>query len=436
MVQVSPADGPLLSNIGQRIFGGRVSNEYALASGAGSGRAFAVKTVTAAKKFSAVRLILAVGQNAGGTAITPTVTAAGAALPNTSDAAEGAAAYVDFTFNGAANTTLPPSANQFRRAFVLSDWAALPSVSRDDGGEFPLLSLKAYISTTGTAGGVVLLGSAGGTDSFAAWATRPDGRIWQMYGKGYAIIAATAPGMVPSNSAVENRTVIVGYQYIADGKVQNVIGLGNSITEGRGTYIGEGWGFPACVLASNDTQRNPLAIPFEWSNLGWSGFDGAQIAQNALDAAAAGLIGARDIVFLPWGSPNDFATTITPTLLTRMKGRLGVALGAIQSKSARTVRWSFLPTNPSVKAYGATDQLRRDHNDAGRATVRYGEIFADFDVALAGITDPVTLQTSLRAGTSDDGIHPNDAGNALLAPLAERSLFEHVRPAPGILIAP
>lgn len=477
-----------LGNLGIRIFGGRIYNAKSIASGAGAGRTYEVLTTTAVE-FDAVRMIVAMGNTDAGTAIPVTGYASLAAVANPGDATIGAAAWQNATFGGANNlggagsVVLNPAANSARRALTISDIMPLPSVPRDDGGAFPLLVMRVYVQqTTGSTGTIVTLGD--GNQSFANWASHPSGRIWRMLSKGGQFSQTNYAGMASTNSAVENGCPIVGMVYYARGKVVNVVGFGDSITEGQGTYVGEGFGFPACQALS----QNAAGIAYEWSDMGWSGQALTAIRQNLFDALAAGL--KWDIAVLPGGSPNDVATgsghtgsiagtTLTvsaangatlavgdmifgPNVLantritalgtgtggtgtyavdtsqTAASGTIGnqkpitaATVSALRFKASHMVEvlraagmvpvlWTWLPTNSAVKPYGSTDSLRRGLNDDYRGWASRGCIVADFDAVVAGATD-ASGQVQLLAGTTIDQIHPNDAGSAALAGVLARA---------------
>ncbi len=57
-------------------------------------------------------------------------------------------------------------------------------------------------------------------------------------------------------------------------------------------------------------------------------------------------------------------------------------------------------------------------------------MIADFDKVLAGADDG-SGQIQPRAGNSNDAIHPNDAGNALLSPVLQQAVQSLFRHAPG-----
>lgn len=491
-----------LGNVGVRIFGGRIYNPKPINSGAAAGRTYEA-TTTAAVPFDAVRMVVAMGNTDAANAIPVTGYGSIAAVANPNDAGLASASWQVATFGGAnnlggANTvTLSPSPTSARRTHYVSDIIPVASMPRDDGGAYPMLRMRLYVSqTTGSTGNIVVLGN--GTQSFANWATHPSGRIWRMGSKGGQFSQTNHLGMTEAAGVTaENGCPIVGLIYYARGKVVNVVGFGDSITEGQGTYVGEGFGFPACQALS----QNEKNVAFEWSDMGWSGQTLTAIRQHVFDALSAGL--KWDIAVLPGGSPNDIGggagyvgsisgTTLTvttagsanisvgdtingPNIVAGTKiAALGTGIGGNGTYTVDTsqtaasgslvnarpitaadiagmrfkashmvdlvkgagmvpVLWTWLPTNSAVKPYGVTDGLRRSLNDDYRSWANRGCIVADFDAALAGLTD-ATGQVQMLAGTTTDSIHPNDTGSAALAAILARAGKWLVRAPAGMMV--
>lgn len=421
-----------LGNVGIRIFGGRVANAKALASGAAAGRTFEV-VATTALPFDAIRVVMAFGQTSGANAITPSAYVSVKPVAEIGDAAIATdSGWTAVTFGGAngiggsATPSFAPAADQNRRVYTVSDVIPVASVARSDGGRYPAVVIRAYLYTSGTAGNYVIQGN--GSQNFDAWETHLSGRIWRMRGKGGNFANTTQSGMTRALSVAENGAPIVGIVYYARGKVVNVAGFGDSITEGQGTYVGEGFGFPACQALSD----NATGIAYEWSNLGWSGQTTGQIRQQVLDAVATpGL--KFDIGVLPGGSPNDITATIGEADIAATRFKVSHMLDLMRGGGMATVLWTWLPTNTAVRNYGASDSQRRALNDDYRTWGSRGAVIADFDKALAGATSGGQVQ--LLTDSADDNIHPSDGGNARLSPLLARAVQGLSAIAPGMLAA-
>lgn len=407
---VSPKDGSVISvgksnrltrrsTIGTRIFGGRMGTYDNTTQ-----KTFQI-TLGLAQKFDAVRVIFA----------NSTTSSVGVGVckvsvpPLASDINNNGGTWNTVTFGGAGTGTIPAAASAARRAFLVSDWAPAQYIERADG-TVPLVTIRAYISTSGTIGVV-----GNGTDDLTNWATRPNGKIVAMRLQAGDQVT-TLSGF--SSTTNVSQCPIVGVQYSARGEVITVMGVGDSITEGRGTYLGEGFGVPA-----GESLSSMSGTAFEWCNLGWSGQSSNQFRDNMIDIASSGIY--PDIMVMPCGSPNDDAGTITASIVTAQRSYIAQMLGYQRAMQVPIILWTQLPTNPSVKAYGATDALRVAHNTEVLTWANKGIDVLDFSTALSGITDG-TGQVNMLAGSTTDNIHPNDAGNAILSPILAAKLREYI----------
>jgi hypothetical protein len=410
-----------IGNIGQRCFGGRTANIKVADT---VGRTFEVLTALAAP-FDAIQIGIVTGQTLALDAVTPNIRVAIAPVSDTTDATMIAAPPIVVTFGGVTSIVAPPSATRQRRNIIWSDWTPCASVPRTDGGALPLIAIRTSVTMAAGTGNIVMTGN--GTDSFANFATHPSGRIWRMVGKSgqFATLAAWA-SMQSSNATVENGAPSVLIRYLSRGKVVNVACFGDSIAEGRGTYLEEGFGFPACVALS----ANSAGIAYEYSNLAWAGQTMSQVRDNVIDAMAAGI--SCDVAYLPCGSPNDGGPPITAASIVAQRGCLAIALQALVAKKIEPIVGTWIPTNSVLLAFGATDSLRRGYNDEVRGWAGRGSVVADFDAAMAGVPDAST-QVQVKAGMTTDNIHPNDAGNALMTATLVKAIGRVIAPAAGLL---
>lgn len=489
-----------VGTVGVRYFGGRVYRTFSIPANS-SGTTFEVM-MTTATDFDAVRIIYAMGNlDPSGGAITPTVIGRVAVVGDPSDATISAlptSSWITQTWGGtAANNymggsspgTLPPAATSARRGFTISDLIPISSVPRTDGGKYPLLLVRADLYTPDSSGGqIVISGTA--TSTVANWATHPSGRIWrQMWRNG----AWVNTGLMTN---VDGGSPIAGVIYYARGKIVNVAGFGDSITESvGGTYRGEGFGFPATQALT--AAGGPA---YEWSNFGWESQNTTAILQNLNDAVALGL--PFNVGVIPNGSPNDVANgsgsvgSISGTTLTVTTANSGfavgqyiylpgitpgtyitalgtgtgstgtytvnisqtVASGALSNTNPITstiinatrwkaqmmynklagagispVIWTWLPTNDAQKTYGPSDSLRVAYNSDLRARAASGMVVADFDTALSGVTNSAG-QVQYLAGATTDNIHPNDTGNAILAPMLQKAISKAFYVGPGSVV--
>lgn len=396
-------------NIATRIIGGRMETVTTMAATT----TFELLLGLAAP-FDAVRLILANGYDA--TATEPTTFYAAAGVATTDQTAIGASTNWAVSGSG----PLSKAATATRRKITFSPW--LRTVSQAPVNGAYLVALRAYCAT----GTIVTLGAAAGADSFTNWINHSSGRIFRM--RQQTVDGVTGSNQSNFTSVIDrNSTPIIGCQYMSRGKVISMVGFGDSINEGRGTYLMEGWGFPAAIQLSTD-----FGIPFEWSNLGWSGAPYTRIADHVTDAITTD--GLRfDAAFLPVATPNSLSTPITAADITLNRSYMAVARQALAAANIPVIPWTVLPTNPAVKDYNATDSLRRDLNDEWRALVSKGVVVADFDSKLAGVTDG-DGQVNMLASSTTDNIHPNDAGNALVVPIVVNAGKRILAPQAGVLV--
>lgn len=394
------AAGPLLrvgGNVGTRIFGGRMGSFTTSASGTTFHTAFAV-----AQHFDAVRVILANGSSAGTLDLSACRVSVLSDFSTDSARNNSGGSWTTVTFGGATATSIPAApGSDSRRGYLVSDWIALSSAARIDGGTFPIVAVRAFHNVVSTA--ITVMGN-GGTDNFTPWKTKPDGRVW--VSRKYDGNAVTTPSNLTSTTDI-SQSSIVGVQYAARGRVVTVFANGDSITEGRGTYVNEGFVMPACNALSDIN-----GVAFEYSNIGWSGSNSPTIRDRTLDVLNAGL--APDIMVLPCGSPND-QTTITTSTIASQRQCLARQLVELRAHNVVPLIWTWLPSNTSVKNYGATDSLRRDYNADVLSWRNRDLLVADTSAAISGATDGAG-QVQMTSGSTSDNIHPNDAGNALLAP--------------------
>lgn len=292
-----------------------------------------------------------------------------------------------------------------RKSYLVGDWVFLPSIPRTDGGKGALVVFDCYVSTSAS---ITIMGN-GTSDVLTGWATRAN-RKWII--RRNAGDCVTTPANFVSTTNI-SQSPLVGVQYLSRGKVISVMGIGDSITDGRGTIIGEGFGVPATEAASSD------AVTFEWANLGWAGAQPLTYSYYLDDFISdTGII--PNIVVHPNASPNGFSTPILDSEISVARGCSARLSTACSRYGIYEVNWTVLPTNPSVKDYNSSDSKRVELN-TDWLTKYYSAVVLDFSKSLSGVTD-VDGQVNMLAGSTTDSIHPNDAGNAILSPILATEL--------------
>lgn len=398
---------PRRGNVGTRIFGGRMGN-FTLN---GLGNTFEV-LMGLAQDFDAVRIITSNSNNGTNTSA-PLILANVATVGDTTAATTDAADWsTQVTWGGSGTQALTVSSGTSRRTYQVSDWILKSSIPRTDGGTLPLLAVRGFVATN--ANPITIMGN--GTDSFTNWATHPSGRIWKMR-VANGNYASASQSTFNANASLVQQSPIIGVQYAARGRVITVMAAGDSITEGRGTYLGEGFVFPACVELSNKS-----GVAVEYCNIGWSGTNSGFIARQVLDVTNASIF--PDLMFLPSGSPNDISTTITAALIASQRSNIGWAQALCRQNQIIPVIWPWLPSNTAVKNYGATDSLRVAYNQEVYTFASRGVDVPLVDTPIIGLTSGGQVQ--MTAGTTDDNIHPNDSGNALMKLYAKAAIAQYV----------
>jgi len=286
-----------------------------------------------------------------------------------------------------------------RIAYLAPDWIPISSVDRTDGGTYPLIAMRMYAASS-----AALPVYGDGVDDFTAWAAPTGRRLWaarQQTGENIS-----TPSTFTSTTNL-SQSPIVGVQYLSRGKVITVAAVGDSITEGRGSYLGEGFVLPAIESLSSSTTT------FEYMNLGWSGQSMLTFAERAIDIMQGEF--RPDILVMPAASPNDTVSTITAANITAFRGQRSRVAAEARRQGVALVLWTWLPTNTSVRPYGATDSLRTDYNAEVLAQDAKNFIVVDASTTVSGVVTGGQVQ--MLAGSTTDNIHPNDTGNGLLTPL-------------------
>jgi lysophospholipase L1-like esterase len=371
-------------------------------------------TAEMAAPFDAVRLVLANTDNTSARYYACAVSV----LPSAADLNNSGGTWLQ-AGQGIDSTVTVPNAVKTtggnRVSYAVSNWIPLASVARSDSGTYPLLAVRARNLEANAS--LPVYGN--GTDDLTNWATRTTGRLW--CSRVQAVDAVTTPASFTSTTNV-SQSAVVGIQYIARGRVITVMGCSDSIGSGRGTFIGEGYGLPAC-----DALQTALGIPIEYADASWAGQNsglnsGAGYLFRALDILRSPI--RPDVMFTAIGSPNDTPSPpTTQALIDRMRYMRELVVQEASERGTGLLLSNILPTNNSVLAYGSSDSLRVAYNSecaAAYVGVR-GVEFVDLANPLNGTTH-ASGQIQINAAFSSDGIHPNDAGNAVLRPIAQAGL--------------
>lgn len=297
-----------------------------------------------------------------------------------------------------------------RPAYTIPKPVPLRSLARNDvvNGK-PLIFCRGYSTDANAA--LPCYGN-GGTDVLTAWATRTTGRRWaarQQNGDQY-----TTPSGFTSTTDV-SQSPVVGFVYWARGQVVGFATCGDSIGNGQGSVIGEGWAVPML-----DALEVSTGVAAEYSNLSWAGQEavntssGVGFMQRALDVLRDDNI-RPNALMIPVGSFNPIAAPLTQAHVDKQATMLRRVVSEAVGKGTKVMGYTWIPIRTGAGAYGTSDALRVLYNDDCKGGINSAEV-VDFATTLSAETTGGMVQ--LNDALTDDDVHPNDAGNALLSAVA------------------
>lgn len=367
-------------------------------------------TAALAQHFDAVRVMfpntslnLGIGSYLAKVAVTSSI-ATNADINNSS------ATWYTVTMEGNTALSIPVADEAEVTEYAYSDWIGIQSLPRTDGGELPIVTVRMQAVSIAN---VACYGD--GTDNFTNWATHPSGRVW-IAREQVGDYLTTTTGFTSTTNV--SQSPIAGIQYISRGKVVTVMACGDSITDGRGTYLGEGFIMPACVRLSD---MNDVAI--EYSNLGWSGQIYQKFHKRALNALLGDL--APDIFVFPNGSPNDIVGEITSSVISNFTLWRQAITEQCFELGIKPIIWTMLPSNTNPKNYGASDSLRVAYNSQVLTLSQHDISVVDTATVVSGASSGGQIQMAPWSNT--DGIHPNDSGNLPLSEAIEPAIAKFMR---------
>jgi lysophospholipase L1-like esterase len=394
------ASGPVLPRAlgyeGIQIFGGRMGTQFTTGA---SGNTFEFVTElmgTVPAQVGSVRAILGTSV-AGTTPADISVAVSAKSLGAIADADASFSTTATFVGGLTATATIVYPQTTSRRKYVFTDPITLTPAARTDGGTKALIGARGFISTANA--NTALLGSA--SDDFSTWPTRAKGLARFRSHPTTGDQRTNASGWTASNTGV-----VVGFSFTSSKKIVNVFGVGDSITEGRGQYVNEGFTRLAC---DNINALSPSAS-FVYSNMGWSGLNTLNFIYHLYHALEDGII--PDVVVCPIGSPNDTGgNPITDAMVDNWRSRAFRILEMCGKYQIIPVFWTILPVNSMN--WDATDAKRVAYNAEMLATfTASGVAIVDLASLVSGAT--VDGQVQFLDPLQDDGIHPNDACMAIL----------------------
>lgn len=180
-----------------------------------------------------------------------------------------------------------------------------------------------------------------------------------------------------------------------------VVFMGNSITEGWAPYF---------------------ATMFPGKQYVGRGISG-QTTPQMLVRFRQDVIALRPAVVVILAGTNDIAGNTGPSTLEMIEDNLASMAELAQANGIRVVLSSVLPVwdypwkrgvEPAPRIVALNDWMRR-------YAASRGLVYLDYHSAMAD------ERNGLRADLSGDGVHPNEAGYRVMAPLAEAAIAEALR---------
>lgn len=287
----------------------------------------------------------------------------------------------------------------------------MPSITRDDGGRFPVGCLRVMVAPTGTTSNPTLSGSIALNDNINH-GVRPDGRI-------QAIKMGSGNGLISFSGAARNDFPFSSIIFYYRGKVVSVVKFGDSIDSGMATYQGDGLVRLSTMAKNVGTDQ----VIWECGNFAWPGASSTQSHNIAMTYLNDPAVPPGDILWTNCASVNDIpsgaSAATAKAALAAAWTRFAYLLDRAKQRGIQVVTETIPAVSTSVYDWRSCDSERITHNARVLGLRSRGIFVLDRSVrdglVVAGQVQPL-------AGTTDDGIHPNDAGYAMEKPYADAIL--------------
>jgi lysophospholipase L1-like esterase len=226
------------------------------------------------------------------------------------------------------------------------------------------------------------------------------------------LLATQLPAQTPGRSVEEERlhndwanlaryrpdNVAVGTPKAGE---QRVVFMGNSITEGWAHY------FPTMFPGKPYIGRGI----------------GGQTTPQMLVRFRQDVIALRPAVVVILAGTNDIAGNTGPSTLEMIEDNIASMTELAKANRIRVVLSSVLPVydypwRPGLAPAAQIIALNAWMKDYA---ARQGAVYLDYHTAMAD------ARGGLRAELGGDGVHPNEAGYRIMAPLAERAITQALR---------
>ncbi len=150
---------------------------------------------------------------------------------------------------------------------------------------------------------------------------------------------------------------------------------------------------------------------------------GGQTTPQMLVRFRQDVVALRPAAVVILAGTNDIAGNTGPSTLAMIEDNLASMAEIARANGIRVVLASVLPVydypwKPGLQPAQKIVALNAWIRDYART---HGAVYLDYHTAMAD------ARQGMRAELSGDGVHPNDAGYAIMAPLAERAIAEALR---------
>jgi lysophospholipase L1-like esterase len=180
-----------------------------------------------------------------------------------------------------------------------------------------------------------------------------------------------------------------------------VVFLGNSITEGWAPYFAKMFPGKPYIGRGIGGQTTPQLL--------------VRFRQDVID------LKPKVVVIL--AGTNDIAGNTGPSTLEMIEDNLASMAELAKANGIRVVLSSVLPVydypwRPGLEPAPKIIALNKWMKDYGK---QHGAVYLDYHSAMAD------ERGGMRSELASDGVHPNEAGYRIMAPLAERAIAEALR---------
>jgi len=352
--------------------------------------------------YDAVRLIIPNSVTSSIAGVKAKCTSSGTAgtAGTTGSTAPSDGTWKTFLWSASSSVTLAAGTSADAPSWTVSDWLAVNSLPRADGGTLPLFTVRIYIpAAAANRPAYFYTGIQNWEDE-----TLVAGRIFRP--RTQAVNGVDTLGnLTAGGSVTEYDCVPFFIQYASRVTGMTVLVAGNSRFEKAGSTHRYGWQDMAQAAVSS------VNAPVEFCTVAIGGSNSA----TTLTRLAATLpLFTPDYTIIAGCDTNDLNQPITAANINTTRTNIQQQINTIVQNNSVPIIATDAPASvggTSGKTYGTSDSLRRDLNDAVRA-VRNRKLL-DFDRTTAGTTNAGQVEISTSYTT--DNLHLNAAGHQAIA---------------------